>query len=135
LGHALGSCVADILLILGAAALICPLQVPIRRLWRDLGVMLLAAAAIWIMQANGTVSRFDGLLLPAGLAAFLTIAIAGSEAVTDPGGGPAAPVWQAAALAPGGLVMLVIGADLPVDSASETARGFGISPAVIGLTP
>jgi cation:H+ antiporter len=134
LGHALGSCVADILLILGAAALICPLQVPIRRLWRDLGVMLLAAAAIWIMQANGTVSRFDGLLLPAGLAAFLTIAIAGSEAVTDPGGGPAAPVRQAA-LAPGGLVMLVIGADLPVDSASEIARGFGISPAVIGLTP
>ena len=71
--------------------------------------MLLAAAAIRIMQANGTVSRFDGLLLPAGLAAFLTIAIAGSEAVTDPGGGPAAPVRQAAALAPGGLVMLVIG--------------------------
>jgi Ca2+/Na+ antiporter len=31
--------------------------------------------------------------------------------------------------------MLVIGADLPVDSASEIARGFGISPAVIGLTP
>lgn len=97
--------------------------------------MLLAAAAIWIMQANGTVSRFDGLLLPAGPAAFLTIAIAGSEAVTDPGGGPAAPVRQTAALAPGGLVMLVIGADLPVDSTSEIARGFGISPAVIGLTP
>jgi cation:H+ antiporter len=30
--------------------------------------------------------------------------------------------------------MLVIGADLLVDSASEVARGFGISPAVIGLT-
>ena len=134
LGNALGSCVANILLILGAAAIIFPLQVPIRRLWRDLGFMLLAVAAIWIMLANGTVSRFDGLLLLAGLAAFLTTAIATSEAVTDPGGGPAAPVWQAAALTLGGLVMLVIGADLLVDSASEVARSFGISPAVIGLT-
>lgn len=134
LGNALGSCVANILLILGAAAIIFPLQVPIRRLWRDLGFMLLAVAAIWIMLANGTVSRFDGLLLLAGLAAFLTTAIATSEAVTDPCGGPAAPVWQAAALTLGGLVMLVIGADLLVESASEIARGFGISPAVIGLT-
>jgi hypothetical protein len=49
------------------------------------------------------------LLLPTGLAAFLTIAIAGSEAVTDPGGGPAAPVRQAAALVPGALVMQVSG--------------------------
>jgi cation:H+ antiporter len=134
LGNALGSCVANILLILGAAAIIFPLQVPVRRLWRDLGFMLLAVAAIWIMLANGTVSRLDGLLLLAGLAAFLTTAIATSEAVTDPGRGPAVPVWQAAALTLGGLVLLVAGADLLVDSASEIARGFGIAPAVIGLT-
>ena len=34
----------------------------------------------------------------------------------------------------GGLVILVIGARLLVDSATELARAFGISEAVIGLT-
>jgi len=34
----------------------------------------------------------------------------------------------------GGLVVLVIGARLLVDGATEIARGFGISEAVIGLT-
>jgi cation:H+ antiporter len=134
LGNALGSCVANILLILGAAAVIAPLLMPIRRLWRDLGFMLLAAASIWIMLVDGTVSRGDGGLLLAGLAAFLITAIRTSEPVTESGSAPLVPLWQAIAMTLAGLVLLVIGARLLVDAATEIARAFGISEAVIGLT-
>jgi cation:H+ antiporter len=43
-------------------------------------------------------------------------------------------MWKALAYTLGGLVVLVIGARLLVDSATEIARAFGVSEAVIGLT-
>jgi cation:H+ antiporter len=134
IGNALGSSVANILLILGAAAVISPLLLPFGALWRNLGFMLLACAAIWVMLLDGTVSRLDGALLLAGLLAFLLTALRTSEPVTGTGTAPLVPVWQAAAMTLGGLVVLVIGARLLVDSATTIARTFGISEAVIGLT-
>ena len=134
IGNALGSSVANILLILGVAAVIAPLAVPFRALRRDLGFMLLASAAIWVMLADGTVSRPEGALLLAGLAAFLVTAIRTSEPATDTGSTPLVPLWQSIAMTLAGLVLLVIGARLLVDAATEIARAFGISEAVIGLT-
>lgn len=134
IGNALGSSVANILLILGAAAVISPLLLPFGPLWRNLGFMLLATAAIWVMLLDGTVSRLDGALLLAGLGAFLFTALRGSEPVTQSGDGPLVPVWKSVAMTLGGLVALVIGARLLVDSATGIARSFGVSEAVIGLT-
>ena len=60
IGNVLGSNIANILLILGISALVAPLVIPVRKLWRDLGFMLLATAAIWIMLLDGAVTRQDG---------------------------------------------------------------------------
>jgi cation:H+ antiporter len=133
IGNVLGSNIANILLILGVSAAIAPLIIPVRKLWRDLGFMLLATATIWIMLLDGTVSRLDGAILFAGLLVFLTTAfLAGKMEPEDDM--PIPPVWKAALMTLGGLVVLVIGARLLVDSASEIARTYGISEAVIGLT-
>jgi cation:H+ antiporter len=134
IGNALGSSVANILLILGTAAVISPLLLPFGALWRNLGFMLLACAAIWVMLLDGTVSRLDGALLLAGLAAFLVTALRTSEPASDTGTDAPMPVWKATAMTLGGLVALVVGAGLLVDSATGIARTFGISEAVIGLT-
>jgi len=134
IGNVLGSNIANILLILGASAVIAPLLIPFRQLWRDLGFMLLATAAIWIMLLDGSVSRFEGVLLFAGLIVFLATAFLTGKTVEDDDLTPMPPVWKAAALTIGGLIVLVIGARLLVTSATEIARTYGVSEAVIGLT-
>jgi len=135
IGNVLGSNIGNTLLILGVSALIAPLIIPGRKLWRDLGFMLAATAAVWLMLIDGRITRLDGLILLAGLAAFLTTAfIAGSGHPPEPGHETIGPNWKPWVVTGAGLVLLVIGARLLVDSATTIARDFGISEAVIGLT-
>jgi cation:H+ antiporter len=133
LGNAIGSNIANVLLILGVAAVIAPLVIPGRRMLRDLGFMLGAALVFWGMLLDGVVSRFDGVILLVGLALFLGLAFRnGGAEHEDDSPMPTQPVAWAMTL--GGLVGMVIGARLLVGSASAIARDFGVSEAVIGLT-
>lgn len=134
IGNVLGSNIANILLILGISALIAPLIIPVRKLWRDLGFMLLASVVIWVMLLDGNVTRLDGALLMAGLLIFLAVAFLTGKAEPEQDLSGDIPQWKAWAFTLGGLVVLVIGARLLVDSSTELARAFGISEAVIGLT-
>ncbi len=134
IGNALGSNIANILLILGVSAAITPLALTFRLLFRDLAVMVVATAAIWLMLLDGRVGRGDGLMLVAGLVLFLFLALKSAAPMPE-----AAPA-KAAAPALGwmitvtGLVVLVIGTRFLVDGASAIARGLGVTEAVIGLT-
>lgn len=133
-GNVLGSNIANILLILGISAVIAPLLIPLRKLWRDLGFMLLATATVWVMLLDGNVSRLDGVILLAGLAIFLIIAFWTGQVEPDLEESPPAPMLTAVLMTLGGLVVLVIGARLLVDSSTTIARSYGVSEAVIGLT-
>lgn len=135
IGNVLGSNIGNTLLILGISALIAPLIIPGRKLWRDLGFMLGATALVWWMLLDGQITRVDGLILLAGLAVFLTTAfIAGSGHPPEAGHETFGPNWKPWVLTGAGLALLVIGARFLVDSATTIARDFGISEAVIGLT-
>ncbi len=134
IGNVLGSNIANILLILGVSAAIAALVIPIRQVWRDMGFMLLATAIIWVMLLDGTISRFDGIILVIGLIGFLASAFLLGEPEVPDDEQPASGIGLALAMTLGGLLALVIGARLLVDSASEIARTFGVSEAVIGLT-
>ena len=134
IGNVVGSNIANILLILGISAVIAPLIIPVRKLWRDLGFMLLATAVIWVMLLDGNVTRLDGLLLILGLVVFLAVAFLTGKVEPEEDTSGDMPQWKAWAYTLGGLVVLVIGARLLVDGATEIARGFGVSEAVIGLT-
>lgn len=134
IGNVLGSNIANILLILGTSAAIAALMIPLSKVWRDLGFMLAATALLWWMLLDGTVSRFEGVILVAGLIGFLATAFLAGQ-VDAPEKDPH-PVSMPMALVEtiGGLIALVIGARLLIDSSTELARAFGISEAVIGLT-
>jgi cation:H+ antiporter len=134
IGNVLGSNIANILLILGISALIAPLIIPVRKLWRDLGFMLLATAVIWVMLLDGDVTRLDGILLIGGLLIFLIVAFTTGKVEPEEANEGDIAQWKAWAMTLGGLVVLVIGARLLVDSSTQIARAFGISEAVIGLT-
>ncbi|QBX34351.1 calcium/sodium antiporter [Paracoccus liaowanqingii] len=134
IGNVLGSNIANILLILGISSVIAPLVIPVKKLWRDLGFMLLATAVIWIMLLDGTVTRLDGVLLIAGLVVFLVTAFLTSKVEDVEVAQGDVVQWKAWAMTLGGLIVLVVGARLLVNSSTELARAFGISEAVIGLT-
>lgn len=135
IGNVLGSNVANILLILGISALIAPLLIPLSKVWRDLGFMLAATAIIWVMLLDGWIGRVNGLILLGGLAVFLAVAFTMGKA-EDEGDDPAPLMAQPMAwlMTLGGLVVMVVGARMLVTSATDIARTFGVSEAVIGLT-
>ena len=134
IGNVLGSNIANILLILGVSAVIAPLMIPLRKVWRDLGFMALATAAVWLMLLDGGMSRAEGAMLIAGLLVFMAVAFFFGGEEPDLDAEPLPTMRLSLLQTVGGLVVLVVGARLLVDSSTLIARSFGISEAVIGLT-
>jgi cation:H+ antiporter len=133
IGNVVGSNIANILLILGVAAVIAPLFIPARQMWRDLSFMLAATFILWAMLWGGEITRVYGAILFLGLLVFLgsTFFFGKVEPEEDQSEENQLKAWGYTI---GGLIVLVIGARLLVDSAVEIATTFGISQAVIGLT-
>lgn len=133
IGNVVGSNIANILLILGVSAVIAPLVIPARRLWRDLAFMLGATFIFWAMLATGEITRLFGAILFAGLLIFLFVAFKYGKIDADEDE-PVENQLKAWGFTIGGLIVLVIGARLLVDNAVIIAQTFGVSEAVIGLT-
>ncbi|MEA5162330.1 calcium/sodium antiporter [Cereibacter johrii] len=134
-GNVLGSNIANILLILGLTALIYPVAVDGRRVWKDLAFMVGAAVLLWIMLLGDGLSRIEAGVLVAALVGFLVMSfLSGRTEAEETDPEALTPVWKSALITLGGLVVLMVGARLLVDSSTQIARSFGISEAVIGLT-
>lgn len=150
-GNAVGSNIANILLILGLSALISPVAVGSSALKRD-GVLVVAVAAMFALVAFILpINRIVGAIFIAGLVGYLyyawrqertgtpdhTAAFEKAEAFeqTHPKLHAAQPsVAISLGLALGGLVLVVLGGRFLVDGSIQLARGLGISETVIGLT-
>jgi cation:H+ antiporter len=156
-GNIVGSNLVNILLILGVAALICPLAVKSDALKRDGGVVLasalLLAAAAWTVGLTRPVGAVFVLLLAGYLIyAYRTERVASdghtaafdkaeaAEAV-DPAlrprraQGTGALAWAVPVVtALAGLAVIILGGRLLVDGAVTFARDVGLSEEVIGLT-
>ncbi|WBU60663.1 calcium/sodium antiporter [Paracoccus albus] len=137
LGNAVGSNIANVLLILGATAVIAPALSHDDELKVSWVYAVTASILLIVLCLLGPLVWWHGAILLAGLTATLYLQI--KRAKTRTGDAPevqdehAAPrsiaIWLLI-----GLVALPIGAQLLVEGASDIARGFGISDAVIGLT-
>ncbi|MEX0695623.1 MAG: calcium/sodium antiporter [Rhodospirillales bacterium] len=136
LGNIVGSNIANILLIIGLSALVWPIKVMGATLRRDTAVMMAAALVLVPIFAMAQMGRISGLVLVAGLAAYLVWAYrqpgeaeAEEVGVLAPASALVSTLWII-----GGLVALMVGARLLVDGAVSIARDYGISEAFIGLT-
>ena len=135
IGNVIGSNIANILLILGLSSMIAVVPMRFADMRRDFAVMIGATLLLWLMFAGGVVSRVEGAVLTAGLLLYLWISLKDSAGSAPPQDGLVTiPLWQSIAFAVAGLIVLMIGARLLVDSATEIARTYGVSEAVIGLT-
>lgn len=136
-----GSNVANILLVLGLAALVRPLAVERTLMRREIPVAILFQVALPLLCLDLLIGRLDGLilvLLGIGYNAWLMIeALRGRAPVVDDelaeldGSGP---LWKQLAFVAVGLGTLVGGANLFVDGAVEVARALNVSERFIGLT-
>ena len=70
-GNVVGSNIANILLILGVAALIAPLAVESRIVKVDLPMVLACSAALWVLSMDGKIGSLDGLGMVLVLGAYL----------------------------------------------------------------
>lgn len=145
-GNIVGSNIANILLIIGIAGVLWPMTVERGTLKRDGTMMLAAAAAMIAVCLYGTLSRGVGVAFLLLLAAYLvytyradrkcqdgTAALHAAEAAFLQAG-PRFGVLVELVMALGGLVALVAGASMLVDSAVVIANTFGVSDSVVGLT-
>lgn len=141
LGNVLGSNIANILLILGLAALVAPLLVAPRLLKREVPAMIAISGLTWALAADGSLSRIDGALLVILLGAFLAAMVWSARKESQPVAvvqqQPQVGRWgilRNIGLVLGGLILLVAGAQWLVDGAIVFARAFGVSELIIGLT-
>jgi cation:H+ antiporter len=146
IGNVVGSNIANILLILGLSAVLLPVATRPAAFRRDGAALALASLLLLGVCWLGVLSRPAGLVLLAILAAY-TLHTYRSErrAAASPSArmhaaeaeevaAPALSMPAALALTAGGIVAIVLGADLLVGAALTLARAAGISETVIGLT-
>jgi cation:H+ antiporter len=138
IGNVVGSNIANILLILGIAAIITPLAVSSQLLRKDVPLMIGASFVMYFMAFDGEFNRIDGLILFAALVMYTVHAIIGGrlETVDTDGDIPseAGSIPLQIALIVGGLAMLTMGANWLVNGAVMIATWLGISELIIGLT-
>ena len=138
IGNIVGSNICNLLLILGAAACVCPIVVDPREVRFEGGAAMGVAVLFLVLGMVGNLSRLDGVLLLGCLAAFTVISY--RRARRNPpeleAGGDAAdrPTWMVVGTLAVGLGCVVLGSHLLVEGAIGLARLLGVSEAVIGVT-
>jgi len=139
-GNIIGSNIANIGLILGAAAILHPLTVSRRTLLREIPLMILSGLLLYLMALDGLLDFANGLVLFLLLLAFLFYCLRigkheepnqfDDEARTASKNRRGADL----VLILVGIVGLGVGAELMVRAAVTMARYFGLSELVIGMT-
>lgn len=148
LGNVVGSNILNVLLILGLSALIIPLKVAQQLVRFDVPLMIALSVVMAGMAWDGSISRWDGLILMTGLLAYVVFGIVQSRreqadilqeyaAEFDRPATATRSKWTLLinlALLVGGLALLVVGSRWFTDAAITIARQAGVSELVIGLT-
>ncbi|PKO79680.1 MAG: sodium:calcium antiporter [Betaproteobacteria bacterium HGW-Betaproteobacteria-13] len=144
IGNVVGSNIANILLILGIAAVIAPLLVAEQIIRQEIPIMIGASVLLLVMALDGSINRIEAATLFGLVIAYTVFLVLqsrkGSAAMSeDFAEDIPTSQWDShwtvqTALVVAGLVMLVLGAGWLVDSAVVFARAFGVSDLVIGLT-
>jgi len=145
-GNNIGSNIANILLVLGAAAVVRPFDIDPQLTKKDAPIMLFVSTLLIAFLWDGSLVRWEGSVLFAGIVAYVLQTgwstrkemrsehEDANEFELDLDVAKSEPIWRPVFFLLGGLAGLIIGSDLFVRGASDLAAIFGVSEAVIGLT-
>lgn len=144
IGNVIGSNVANILLVIGAAALVKSFMTNPRALARDglfmVAVTIVFAVVVWFDMFT----RLTGIMFVLLLLAYLTGSIILDRRANSAAGGMHQgeaeefdaddPVWLSAVMTLAGIIGVIVGAKFLVSGGSDAARLFGVSETVIGIS-
>ena len=143
-GNVVGSNIANVGLVLGAAVLVRSLAADPSLFRRDLPALVAVTAVAALMLVDRQLGRAEGAALVAGLVGYLVWSVRAARreppaaevgaVVPEVEAVAGEPAWRAALFVVGGLAGLVVGADVFVGAAVSLAQAAGVSNAVIGLT-
>ena len=143
LGNVVGSNIANILLVGGAAAMVYPLAYPGGSIRRDTSVMVIVSLVFFFFCVTDELNRTAGVIL---LVVFLGVMVpalkdAAKAQYETEGSAPMEMILGLPTrrrviflLLISGLIGLPLGARLVVDATVEIALAMGLSEAVVGLT-
>jgi cation:H+ antiporter len=142
LGNVVGSNISNVLLILGASAIVTPLAVSARLIRLEVPIMVGVSVVAWALALDGTLARADGALLMAGAVGYGVLQVrqsrrepaAVSQEFAREFGATPTRRGQDVGRVLAGCALLVVGSGLLVEGAVVAARALGVSELVIGLT-
>lgn len=158
-GNVVGSNIFNVLLIVGTAAAVAPIEIQKSTVHKDMPWTILASVFLFTLGADGEISRLDAVVLIAALCAFMVITLqtarkgmkaaknnnnettphasadgADNSAPSENALKKSTPVWLSIGFVIIGLACLIFGSQLFVNAATSVAKTLHVSDAVIGLT-
>jgi cation:H+ antiporter len=143
IGNVIGSNIFNVLVILGTAAVLKPINAQLNTTWKEIPLALLAAIVLGICAndmlfdgaAQSQLTRTDGLILLSFFGIFMYYIVdVARNSKEQAEQFNVMPLWKSLGYIVVGLVGLVLGGQWIVDGAVVMAKAAGLSEAVIGLT-
>ena len=147
LGNVIGSNIVNITVVVGLTAMIAPLTVQSETVRKEIPFAMLAAVVLMILMADvalqgagaNIINRGDGIIILLFFSVFLyyvfEMARKNRANATEKVDADAGESWLKNILfTVGGLIAIIFGGDMVVNSATEIALTLGMSEALVGLT-
>jgi cation:H+ antiporter len=137
IGNIIGSCICNITMVLGVSAIVKPIKVQGLMLRREIPILLIATIALFVFSIDANINRIEAFFLLGLFVAFVLYCIKNARNIQkDKGFSNKDKISRpsAFALLLSGLIGLLGGAYIVVNSAVVLARYIGVSELVIGLT-
>lgn len=142
LGNIVGSNIANIALILGISAIIRPLDVHANIIRREIPIMIGVSLLLILLLLDGELGFIDGLIFVVGIITYTLVNVvmarkeknAEVEKEFKEGLKTGLGVPVSIIMIAGGLGLMILGANLFVNSSIAVAKAIGVSDAIIGLT-
>lgn len=143
LGNVVGSCVLNILLIIGIAAVIRPITIKKNTIKKELPLVMILSAALGVVLidtklGNGDINQFtrsDAIIILLFFIIFLYyLVMTALKKDNNDNDKPKYKIGVSLLLTLLGLIGIIFGSDLVVDNASSIAKYLGLSERIIAIT-
>lgn len=142
LGNVIGSCILNILLILGVSAIIRPIKIKDNTVKKELPLILLISTLLAVLMldtklagaTSNMLTRADAIVISLFFTVFLYYLITLAKKGRKESEEPKFKLGKSLLFIAIGLAAIILGSNLVVNSASSIAKAIGLSERIISLT-